>query len=447
MSVQVLILAAGKGSRMKSDLPKVLHPLAGKPMLSHVMSACEPLSPISVRAIIGFGAQHIQSVFGDNLEYVVQVEQLGTGHAVDSARADIEDDATVLVLYGDVPLVQPETLSSVVAAADSGLALLSVEIDDPTGYGRIQRDTSGRVLGIVEHKDATTEEREIKEVNTGILAANGKLLKRWLSQLSNDNAAGEYYLTDIVAMAVAENIQVQAVQPEAYWEVSGVNSRQQLAELERIYQRAQADKLLVAGTTLADPARFDQRGTLRVGRDVHIDVNAIFEGDVVLGDRVKVGPNVLIRNTQVADDVVIHASSVIDGAEIGQGAEVGPFARLREGTKLGSETKIGNFVETKKVILGRGTKAGHLSYLGDAELGEGVNVGAGTITCNYDGTNKHKTRIGDSVFVGSNTSMVAPVEVESHVTIGAGSVITSDIERNALAIARARQRTIKNWKK
>ena len=248
-------------------------------------------------------------------------------------------------------------------------------------------------------------------------------------------------------MAVAENIQVQAVQPEAYWEVSGVNSRQQLAELERIYQRAQADKLLVAGTTLADPARFDQRGTLRVGRDVHIDVNAIFEGDVVLGDRVKVGPNVLIRNTQVADDAVIHANSVIDGAEIGQGAEVGPFARLREGTKLGSETKIGNFVETKKAILGRGTKAGHLSYLGDAELGEGVNVGAGTITCNYDGTNKHKTRIGDSVFVGSNTSMVAPVEVESHVTIGAGSVITSDIERNALAVARARQRTIKNWKK
>ena len=446
--IQILILAAGKGSRMKSAKPKVLHQVAGQSMLSHVINSANQLSPKTLHAIVGFGADQIQSAFGSAIEYVHQEEQLGTGHAVKQAECEIEDESIVLVLYGDVPLVQASTLSAVVRKADGcGLALLTLDMPEPTGYGRIVRDDAKIISGIVEHKDATLEQRQIKEVNTGILAARGKLLKNWLCQLSNDNASGEYYLTDIVAMAVNGGISVDAVQPEYAWEVDGANSRAQLAQMERTYQRALAERLLDAGATIVDPARFDLRGTLKIGKDVSIDVNAIFEGDVELGDGVTIGAHTVIKDTKISDNVVVKPFSHIESSVIGKGSHIGPYARLREGTELGTDTKIGNFVETKKVKMKDGAKASHLTYLGDAEIGEATNIGAGTITCNYDGENKYKTLIGKKTFVGSNTAIVAPVTIADDATVAAGSVVTKDVEKDNLAIARARQKNIEGWQK
>jgi len=447
-NTHILILAAGRGSRMKSKQPKVLHQVAGQSMLAHVRNAGQSLNPSRMQAVIGFGADQIKCAFGSNLDYLVQEEELGTGHAVQCAADDIENDSVVLVLYGDVPLVQPKTLAAVVEQADLlGLALLSVNMDNPTGYGRIVRNDQDRVCGIVEQKDATSEQLEITEVNTGILAVKGELLKNWLALLSDDNAAGEYYLTDIVAMAVADGVEVQAVQPEYDWEVSGANSRKQLAELERMYQKVLADRLLEQGVTLVDPTRFDLRGSLTAGEDVSIDVNTVFEGEVELGNNVVVGSHCVIRNSKIESGSVIKPFSHIDGAVIGENAQIGPYARLREGTELGADVKIGNFVETKKARFHTGAKANHLSYLGDAEIGENTNIGAGTITCNYDGENKHKTQIGKDVFVGSNTALVAPVEIAASVTIGAGSVITNSVAKDSLAIARAKQRNIEDWRK
>ena len=447
-NTHILILAAGRGSRMKSKQPKVLHQIAGQSMLAHVCNAGKRLNPSRMQAIVGFGADQIKDAFGSNLDYVIQEEQLGTGHAVQCAVDDINDESVVIVLYGDVPLVQPETLAAVVEQADAlGLSLLSVNMDNPTGYGRIVRNDQDRVCGIVEQKDATSEQLEIKEVNTGILAAKGALLKGWLAMLSDDNAAGEFYLTDIVAMAVTDGVEVQAVQPAYDWEVSGANSRKQLAELERMYQQVLADRLLEEGVTLTDPARFDLRGSLTVGEDVFIDVNVVFEGEVALGNNVVVGSHCVIRNSEIADGSIIKPFSHIDGAVIGENTQIGPYARLREGTELGADVKIGNFVETKKTRLDAGAKASHLSYLGDAEIGANANIGAGTITCNYDGVNKHKTQIGKEVFVGSNTAIVAPVDIAAGVTIGAGSVITKSVAKDSLAIARAKQRNIEDWRK
>lgn len=433
---------------MKSSKPKVLHEIAGRSMLAHVLDAARVLNPSRIQTIIGFGSDQIKEAFGDSLEYLIQKEQLGTGHAVQCASADIADDSVVIVLYGDVPLVQQKTLVGVVEQAQvSGLALLSVEIDDPTGYGRIVRNDGGNVCGIVEQKDASQEQLEIEEINTGILAAQGGFLKEWLSRLSNDNAAGEYYLTDIVAMAVESGLEVQAVQPQYFWEVEGANSRQQLAELERKYQRVLADRLLEEGVTLVDPQRFDLRGSLTVGQDVSIDINAVIEGEVEIGDNVQIGANCIIRDSKISSGAVIKPFSHIEGAIIGENAQIGPYARLREGTDIGVDVKIGNFVETKKARFETGAKASHLSYLGDAEIGADSNIGAGTITCNYDGKNKHKTQIGKDAFIGSNTAIVAPVEIADGVTVGAGSVITNSVERDSLAIARAKQRNIERWRK
>ena len=444
----ILVLAAGRGSRMKSNKPKVLHQVAGRSMLAHVLSSGNSLEPSKTQVIVGFGADQIQAEFGGDIEYLRQEEQLGTGHAVQCASDYIEDESVVLVLYGDVPLVQSDTLSVVAeAAAKSGLALLSVEVDEPTGYGRILRNEYGTVRGIVEQKDARLEQLSVKEINTGILAAKGGLLKDWLSRLSNDNAAGEYYLTDIVAMAVEDGVNVQAVQPTHLWEVAGANSRQQLAEMERRFQKVQAERLLEEGATLVDPERFDLRGNLRIGKDVSIDINCVFEGDVLLGDDVSIGPHCVIRNTTISEGVAVKAYSHIDGAIIGPHSQIGPYARLREGTELAEGVKIGNFVETKKARFGEGAKASHLSYLGDAEIGSEANIGAGTITCNYDGKNKHKTSIGKRAFVGSNTAIVAPVTLSDDATVAAGSVVTKDVDRDSLAIARAKQRNIENWRK
>ncbi len=445
--LHVVILAAGQGSRMKSALPKVLHGVAGRPMLHHVIETAKALGAERIHTVIGHGAEQVRACTDDPaVGFVVQSEQLGTGHAVAQALPELPDDARVLVLYGDVPLTRSETLTSMVAELnEQTLGLLTVTLDDPSGYGRIVRDSAGNVSSIVEQKDANADQLAIQEVNTGILAVSARHLKDWLPALSNSNAQGEYYLTDIIAMAVDHGLSVQVSQPENEYEVQGVNNRLQLAELERWYQRQQADRLMTDGATLADPGRLDVRGELTIGNDVFIDVNAVFEGAVTLESGVCIGPGCVIKDAHIEADAVIKAYSVIEGARVGARAQIGPFARLRPGTDLAAETKVGNFVETKKARVGKGSKINHLSYVGDATLGEKVNVGAGTITCNYDGVNKFQTTIGDGVFVGSNTSLVAPVELGANVTIGAGSTITRDVEDDELAVARGRQRNIANW--
>lgn len=447
--LHVVILAAGQGSRMKSALPKVLHPIAGRPMLHHVIATARQLGAETIHTVIGHGADKVREATPEpSVNWVTQSEQLGTGHAVAQALPDLPDDARVLVLYGDVPLTRHATLEQLVATLDDQtLGLLTVTMDDPQGYGRIVRNQAGEVQSIVEQKDATPEQQQIREVNTGILAVSARHLKQWLPTLSNSNAQGEYYLTDIIAMAVAQGLTVSVSQPGNPFEVQGVNNRLQLAELERWFQRQQANRLMTEGATLADPNRVDVRGELTIGNDLWIDVNVVFEGKVTLGSGVSVGPNCVIRDATIADGAEIKANSVIEGATVGAGAQIGPFARLRPGTELAANTKVGNFVETKKAVVGEGSKINHLSYVGDASLGRNVNVGAGTITCNYDGVNKYQTVIGDGVFVGSNTALVAPVTISAEATIGAGSTITRDVADHELAVARSRQRNISGWEK
>ena len=446
--LEILILAAGKGTRMRSDLPKVLHALAGKPLLSHVVDTAHALGAACTCVVYGFGGDAVPRALGDDkLTFVLQAEQLGTGHAVQQALPHLADAGVTLVLYGDVPLTRASTLQPLVAAAQAGkLGLLTVTLADPAGYGRIVR-VDGRVTRIIEHKDADDAERAICEVNTGILAVPTAQLKTWIGRLKNDNAQGEYYLTDIIAMAVADGMAVETHQPAHAWEVLGVNSKAQLAELERIYQGEVARALLDAGVTLADPARIDVRGSLVCGRDVGIDVNCVFEGRVELGDNVQVGANCVLRNVSVAAGTKLDAFTLIDDATVGEDNKIGPFSRIRPGTTLARDVHVGNFVEIKNSRIDDGSKINHLSYVGDTTMGKKVNIGAGTITCNYDGANKHRTVIEDEVFVGSDTQLVAPVTVGRGATLGAGTTLTRDAPAGELTLSRARQLTIAGWKR
>lgn len=447
-SMSVVILAAGKGTRMYSDLPKVLHPLAGKPMVQHVIDAAMKLGAKNVHLVYGHGGELLKKTLTDpSLNWVLQAEQLGTGHAMQQAAPYFADDEDVLMLYGDVPLISVDTLQRLLAAKpQGGIGLLTVKLDNPSGYGRIVRE-NGDVVGIVEHKDASDAQREINEINTGILVANGRDLKRWLSLLNNNNAQGEFYITDIIALAHADGKKIEAVHPTRLSEVEGVNNRLQLAALERVFQTEQAERLLLAGVMLLDPARFDLRGELTHGRDITIDTNVIIEGHVTLGDRVRIGTGCVLKNCVIGDDSEISPYTILEDAHLDTKCTVGPFARLRPGTELAEGAHVGNFVEIKKARLGKGSKAGHLSYLGDADIGSGVNIGAGTITCNYDGANKFKTIIGDDVFVGSDTQLVAPVTVANGATIGAGTTVTRDIAENELVISRVKQVHIQGWQR
>lgn len=448
--LEIVILAAGQGKRMYSDLPKVLHGLAGKPLLGHVLNTARALKPAAIHVVYGHGGEQVRAAFAPdkNLRWVQQAEQKGTGHAVAQAMPGIADRATVLVLYGDVPLIRVQTLQELLAAAGSDfLVLLTAKLDDPAGYGHILRDPTGQVTRIVESKDAGPEEAKVREVYTGFLAAPAAKLRKWLAGLKNHNAQGEYYLTDIISMAVAEKVAIATRAPRDISEILGVNSKPELAQLERMHQKQQAEKLMQQGVTLRDPARFDVRGELSCGRDVVIDVNVIFEGKVSLGDRVQVGPNNVIRDCTIGNDTIIHPNCVIEQADIGADCRIGPFARLRPEVKLAAHVRVGNFVEVKKSEVGEGSKMNHLSYIGDTTIGTGVNIGAGTIVCNYDGANKHRTVIGDNVFVGSNTALVAPVTVGAGATIGAGSVITKEAPAGELTLTRAPQTTKPGWKR
>ncbi len=448
MSLHVIVLAAGQGSRMKSRLPKVLHKVAGKPMLQHVLDTAYKLDAEKVHVVIGHGAELVKAEIKDDVNWCYQAEQLGTGHAVAQAIDSIPSESDVLILYGDVPLTTQSTLSALVDLVDERqLALLTVNLEDPTGYGRIVRDDDGEVVAIVEQKDANEEELAIQEVNTGIMAMQARMLHNFIPKLGNDNAQAEYYLTDIIKLAVTDGIVVEAHQPEFEQEVQGVNNKLQLCELECWRQSQLSESLMLSGVTLFDPHRIDIRGEISNGMDVIIDVNCVFEGKVELGDDVTIGPNCHIKNAKIGDGTTILANSVIEDATINAQCNVGPFARIRPGTVLSDKAKVGNFVETKKAFVGEGSKINHLSYVGDAELGKDVNVGAGTITCNYDGVNKFKTELGDGVFVGSNTSLVAPIKVGPNATIGAGSTVTKTIEADQLAIARGKQRNIDGWEK
>jgi bifunctional UDP-N-acetylglucosamine pyrophosphorylase/glucosamine-1-phosphate N-acetyltransferase len=454
MELNVVILAAGKGTRMKSVLPKVMQPLAGQPLLRHVVDTAVSLEAARTLIVYGHGGEQVQKAFpgprdGVPLLWAEQAEQKGTGHAVQMALPQLPEEGRTLILYGDVPLTTAATLTDLITRVSdlSTMGLITLEMDNPTGYGRIVRDAGGKVVRIVEQKDASDEEKKIREVNTGIFCVPNNLLHRWLPQLRNNNAQGEYYLTDIIAMAASQDIRIETVQPEYAWEVDGINDKLQLARLERIYQQNQAEALMRAGVTLIDPARFDLRGTLAHGMDVHIEPNVIIEGNVTLGSNVRIGANCQLRNCHIGDNVTIKPNSLIEESRVGNGVEIGPFARLRPGTELGDNVHVGNFVETKKAILGAGSKANHLAYLGDAEIGSGVNIGAGTITCNYDGAHKHLTRIEDDVFIGTNNSLVAPVTVGKGATTGAGSTITKDVPEQALAVARAKQVQIEGWER
>ena len=451
MTVQrksVVILAAGKGTRMYSDLPKVLHLLAGKPMVQHVIDTAKSIGASDIHLVYGHGGDLLKEKLGEqNLNWVLQAEQLGTGHAMQQAAPHFQDDEDIVMLYGDVPLIAKDTLQRLVEAKpEGGIGLLTVILDNPAGYGRIIRE-NGEVVGIIEQKDANEEQRKIQEINTGIMVASGKDFKRWLSQLNNNNAQGEYYITDIIALAHKEGNKIATVHPSHLSEMEGVNNRLQLAALERIYQKEQAEKLLLAGVMLIDPARFDIRGTLTHGRDVVIDTNVIIEGNVTLGNNVQIQTGCVLKNCVIGDNSVISPYSVIENSELSTECTVGPFARLRPGAKLAAKSHVGTFVEMKNASLGLGSKAGHLSYLGDAQIGSNVNIGAGTITCNYDGVNKFKTVIGDDVFVGSDTQLVAPVSVANGATIGAGTTVTRDINEGELVVSRVKQTHIKNWQR
>ena len=450
--MEVVVLAAGKGTRMRSALPKVLQRLAGRPLLEHVIAAAHQLAPPRLCVVYGHGGEVVREAIaapaGMELTWARQEPQLGTGHAVAQALPLLACDGPVMVLYGDVPLIGAATLRRLAEAAAKGaLALLTVSLDDPAGYGRIVRNAAGAVERIVEQKDASEAERQIREINTGILVAPGARLGEWLGRLSNDNAQGEYYLTDVIAMAVADGTPVVTVAPDTVAETLGVNDRSQLAGLERVHQRAQADALMAAGVALLDPARIDVRGTLRCGQDVEIDVNCVFEGEVELGDNVRIGPNCVLRNVRIGAGTRIAAFSHLDDAVMGADCVVGPYARLRPGTELADEAHVGNFVELKNSRVGRASKANHLAYVGDADIGERVNVGAGTITCNYDGVNKFRTVIEDDVFIGSDTQLVAPVRVGKGATLGAGTTLTKDAPAGQLTVSRARQLAVPGWKR
>ncbi len=447
--VSVVILAAGQGTRMKSKLPKVLHPIGGKPLLTHVIHTAAELAAVNTVVVYGHGGEQVKAKLADEkVTWVEQAEQLGTGHAVDQASPHINDDHIILVLYGDVPLIRSETLFDLVSKADEKtLALLTVHLDDPHGYGRIVRDQHSNIQSIVEQKDASDSELAITEINTGILAVQGKRLKDWLSRLENNNAQGEYYLTDIIAMAVADDCAVEAVHPDSEDEVLGVNSRPQLAYLERAYQRQQAEALMVQGVTVIDPNRLDVRGKVTVGKDITLDVNVVLEGDVHIADDAYIGPNCVIIDSHIGEGVQMQAMCVVDNAKVGAKSEIGPYSRLRPGAVLDGDNHIGNFVEIKNSVIGKGSKVNHLSYIGDTDMGAGVNIGAGTITANYDGANKHRTTIGDKASTGSNSVLVAPVKLGSETTIGAGSVISKDTPAGKLTLTRSKQVTIEGWKR
>lgn len=448
MNIKTIVLAAGKGTRMKSDKAKVLHKIAGKAMLQHVVESVEPLKS-DVVVVYGHDGEQVKETHSHfDISWVEQAEQLGTGHAVRQAAGQILADDIVLILYGDVPLIKSNTLSKMVEAVDdSSMSLLTVTLENPAGYGRIVR-TNHQVSRIVEQKDASETELLIDEVNTGIMGVSGGHLVSWLNKLNNNNAQEEYYLTDIIEMAVNEGVLVNTVQPEDEFEVQGVNSKSQLNELERHYQHQRAEDLMSQGVTLADSARIDIRGELVLtGKDVYIDINNVFEGHVSLGSHVHIGPNCVIENTVIADGVVIKANSVLENCVVGKNSTIGPFARLRPGAELANGVHIGNFVEVKKTAIGEGSKVNHLSYIGDAEIGKGVNVGAGTITCNYDGVNKHKTEIKDRAFIGSGTQLVAPITVGEGATLGAGTTLSKDAPDDALTVTRAKQITLNGWKK
>jgi bifunctional UDP-N-acetylglucosamine pyrophosphorylase/glucosamine-1-phosphate N-acetyltransferase len=448
MSVNVVILAAGQGKRMRSQLPKVLHTLAGRPMIEHVIAAAEALSPRRVCVVYGHGGERVREVLArPELAFARQEPQLGTGHAVQQALPVLSDADTTVVLYGDVPLIRPDTLQRLVAASRDGVAVLTAVLDDPTGYGRIVRGADGAVREIVEEKDASDAQKAIREINTGLMALPTARLEAWLGQLENNNAQQEYYLTDVVKLAQGAGVPVEAVGVSDASETLGVNSRAQLAQLERIYQRNYADRLLEQGVALADPARLDVRGSLTCGADVWIDVNCVFEGTVSLGDFVSIAPNCVLKNVSIAPGTRVEAFSHIDSAAIGADCRIGPYARIRPGTRLSDDVHIGNFVEVKASEIAAGSKANHLAYIGDTTIGRNVNIGAGTITCNYDGANKHRTVIEDDVFIGSDTQLVAPVTVRKGATIGAGATITREVPSGALALTRVKQSTIEGWRR
>lgn len=446
MSTTVIILAAGKGTRMRSSLPKVLQPLAGRPLLGHVIETAKKLNADNIITIYGHGGDLVQAAFAQYaIKWVEQAEQLGTGHAVQMTLPVLPQDGISLILSGDVPCINPVSLQKLLnATTATGIGLVTLTLPDATGYGRIVRE-QGQIQAIVEHKDASDEQRQIKEINTGIYAVSNAKLHQWLPRLSNDNAQGEYYLTDIVAMALADGMQVASVEPEMAFEVEGVNDRVQLAALERQFQAFQAKQLMQQGVHLIDPSRFDLRGNLTVGQDVRIDINVIIEGDCELGNNVEIGAGCIIKNTKIATGTKVQPYSIFDNAIVGEDTQIGPFARLRPGAQLANEVHIGNFVEVKNTTIGLGSKANHFTYLGDAEVGAGSNIGAGTITCNYDGANKFKTIIGDQAFIGSNSSLVAPVRIGNGATVGAGSTITRDVEDNSLAVERSKQFAKENY--
>ena len=450
MNITTIILAAGKGTRMRSELPKILHRVANRPLLQHVYDMSHEIENNTITIVYGHGAELVRNTL-KNLDatWVEQKQQLGTGHAVQQCKEQISDDDTVLILYGDVPLLKLETVQQLIAnVSNNTLALLTVNLDNPTGYGRIVRDNAGKVTKIVEEKDASPEEKLIIEGNTGIMAVQGGRLKTWLAQLGNNNAQGEYYLTDVIEMAVADNIEVITSQPETVDEVLGVNNRVQLSNLERVYQLEQAQNLMEQGVTLLDPARFDLRGSIEdLGIDIIIDVNVIIEGKNKIGNNVKIGANTQIKDSIIGDDVEILANCVLENAVVGVGSRVGPFARLRPETELADHVHIGNFVEIKKSTVATGSKINHLSYIGDTTVGSGVNIGAGTITCNYDGVNKFRTVIEDGAFIGSDTQLVAPVTIGKNATIGAGSTITKDTPENQLTLSRVKQISIAGWQR
>ncbi len=447
--LEIVILAAGKGSRMYSDLPKVLHPLADKPLLQHVIETGLSLNPIKTHVIYGHGGDAVPTAMSEyDIEWVCQREQLGTGHAVEQALPGLSQDSTVLILYGDVPLTDPATLTDLVALSnDQHLALLTVDLADPHGYGRIVRNSEMRVERIVEQKDASETELAICEVNSGIMALPAKMLHEYIARLENNNAQGEFYLTDLIALAVSDGHEVIGHVTRDEDGVAGVNNRHQLAHLERVYQQRQVESLMDQGVTVIDPARVDIRGTVSVGRDVFLDVGVILKGEVTLGDGVVVGANTIIEDSRLAEGVVVEPMSLIQQAQIDAHCSVGPFARIRPNTHLHEGAKIGNFVEIKKSEVGPGSKVSHLSYIGDTEMGSGVNIGAGTITCNYDGANKHKTTLGNDVFVGSATQLVAPVSVGNNATIGAGSTITKDVADDQLTLTRVSQKSLSGWER
>ncbi|MGY8868830.1 MAG: bifunctional UDP-N-acetylglucosamine diphosphorylase/glucosamine-1-phosphate N-acetyltransferase GlmU [Pseudomonadales bacterium] len=449
MTTDIVILAAGQGSRMKSSLPKVLHAVAGKSMVKHVLDQARNLEQAKLHVVIGHGAALLETALADEqLTFSLQKEQLGTGHAVAQALPNVDPEGITLILYGDVPLTRSETMQELVDSATKGnLGLLTVHLQNPMGYGRIIRNDANKVIAIVEQKDASQEQLKVTEVNTGIMAVPTGLLLKWLPQLSSNNAQGEYYLTDIIAMAAEQSVSIETQHPACEQEVQGVNNRVQLAELERWHQLQQAETLMLNGATLADPSRVDVRGNVTVAGDVIIDVNAVFEGNVVLGHGVLIEPNCIIKNATIGDNTHIRANSVIEDSTIAANCDVGPFARIRPGTQLATGAKVGNFVETKKAIVGEGSKINHLSYVGDAVIGKNTNIGAGTITCNYDGVNKSLTEIGDQVFIGSNTALVAPVKIGSGATVGAGSTITKEVTQSQLAVARGKQTNLSNWQR